>query len=204
MRSRYVISAAVLVAAACIGRRREAPAAPHAGPTRVPEDALVPQPAPPAPVAAVEEPVVAPPATVEEPVAVVEEPAPVEPVVAVEAIAEEPVAVEEPVVAESGSFALGGRALAPGHAVLSGITFAARHDGPIPAELLRLRVERALNVPDGGLVVLSDAGFAPDAHGFTIALAAASAGRFAASGTYEVLADPTFDPDTAPTGGSSR
>jgi hypothetical protein len=176
VRSRYVISAAVLVAAACIGRRREAPAAPPPGPARVPEDA----PAPPA--------------------APVVEPAAVEPVAAAEEPAAEADPAREPAVAERGSFVLGGRALAPGHTVLSGITFAARHDGPIAAELLRLRVERALNVPDGGLVVLSDAGFAPDAHGFTIAVAAASAGRFAASGTYEVLADPT----SAPTGGTSR
>jgi hypothetical protein len=190
VRSRYVISAAVLVAAACIGRRREAPAAPHPGPSRVPEDAAAP-PAPPAPAAAVEESSVA---VAAEPRPPAEEPA----------AAEEPAPAAEAEVAERGNFVLGGRALAPGHAVLSGITFAARHDGPVAAELLRLRVERALNVPDGGLVVLSDAGFAPDAHGFTIALAAAAAGRFAASGTYEVLADPASDPNSAPTGGISR
>lgn len=174
MRSRYLISAAVLVAAACIGRRREAsaPAVPAA-----PACDEVPTAA---------EPPAAAPVPAEKPVA--QEPAPAER------------AVTEPVVAERGRFALGGQALAPGHTVVAGITVAGCRDAPVGADALRLSVERAFNMPAGGLVVLSDPGFGPDTEGFTLALAAAAAGRFAASGTYELLAGPS----SASTGGTAR
>lgn len=186
MRSRYLISAAVLVAAACIGRRREASA--PAVPAAPAWDAV--------PTAA--EPPAAAPVPAEEPVA--QEPVPVE--------GEEPApaerAVTEPVVAERGRFALGGQALAPGHTVVAGITFAGRRDAPVGADALRLSVERAFNMPAGGLVVLGDPGFGPDAEGFTLALAAAAAGRFAASGTYELLAGPSSASSSASTGGTAR
>ena len=39
-----------------------------------------------------------------------------------------------------------------------------------------------------GLVVLCDAGFAPDAEGFTLLVAASGPGPFAASGRYELIA----------------
>ncbi len=48
--------------------------------------------------------------------------------------------------------------------------------------------EATTNVATGGLVVLGDAGFAPDAEGFTILIAAEGPGSFAASGRYEVVA----------------
>jgi hypothetical protein len=44
------------------------------------------------------------------------------------------------------------------------------------------------NVAGGGVVVLSDAGFAPDEDGFTVLVAAEGPGSFAASGRYEVIA----------------
>jgi hypothetical protein len=182
VRSRYLISAAVLVAAACIGRRREASA--PAVPAAPAWDEVPPAAEPPA----------AAPVPVEEPVA--QEPVTVE--------AEEPAPAEEPLVAERGRFALGGQALAPGHTVVAGITFAGRREAPVGAEALRLSVERAFNMPAGGLVVLDDPGFGPDAEGFTLALAASAAGRFAASGTYELLADPSSASSSAPTGGTAR
>ncbi len=171
MRSRYLISAAVLVAAACIGRRREASA--PAVPAAPAWDEVPPAAEPPAAA-----------------------PVPVE--------AEEPAPAEEPLVAERGRFALGGQALAPGHTVVAGITFAGRREAPVGADALRLSVERAFNMPAGGLVVLDDPGFGPDAEGFTLALAASAAGRFAASGTYELLADPSSASLSAPTGGTAR
>ncbi len=187
MRSRYLISAAVLVAAACIGRRRVASA-----------------PAVPAAPAWDEVPPAAAPAPVEEPVA--EAPVPAEPPATVAELVEEPAQepVAEPVVAERGRFSLGGQALAPGHAVVAGITFASRREAPVGADALRLHVERAFNMPAGGLVVLDDTGFAPDAEGFTLALAAAAAGGFAAAGTYELLTDPISASPSASTGGTAR
>ena len=194
MRSRYVISAAVLVAAACIGRRREAPAQPEPAAAPARDDLPVAA----GPVAAAPAPVEPPVAVAPEPIAVEPEPVAVEP----EPAAEEP--EPEPVVAERGRFALGGSALAPGHAVVAGITFASRREAPVGADALRLRVERAFNMPAGGLVVLDDPGFAPDAEGFTLALAAAGSGSFAAAGTYELLADPASAPSSASTGGTAR
>jgi hypothetical protein len=211
VRSRYLISAAVLVAAACIGRRREAPhpaeaAAPARddAPAPVAPAAAAPAPVEPpvaaAPAPAVEEPVAAAPAPpLEEPVAAAPAPPVEEPVAA-----DEPVVEDEPAVAERGRFALGGSALAPGHIAVAGITFSSRREAPVGADALRLRIERALNVPDGGLIVLADPGFAPDAEGFTLALAAAAAGGFAAAGTYELLADPNHATTSASTGGSDR
>ena len=202
MRSRYVISAAVLVAAACIGRRREAPhPAEDAAPLRddVADTAPPVAEAPVAEVIAAERPVVAGEALRRD-VAVVHD----EPVAEDEPVTEPPAAQDEPLVAERGRFALGGSALAPGHLAVAGITFASRREAPVGADALRLRIERALNVPDGGLIVLADPGFAPDAEGFTLALAAASAGGFVAAGTYEVLADPSHAPMSASTGGSAR
>ena len=210
MRSRYLISAAVLVAAACIGRRREASApAEPAAPAWDDVPVAAEPPAAPAPVeeAVAEEALpVEDPAPAEEPVA--EEPVADEPVAEESAPVEEPAPAEEPVaepaVAERGRFSLGGQALAPGHAVVAGITFASRREVPVGADALRLRVERAFNMPEGGLVVLDDPGFAPDAEGFTLALAAAAPGGFAAAGTYELLADPSFASPSASTGGTAR
>ena len=51
---------------------------------------------------------------------------------------------------------------------------------------ITLITDAANNVADGGLIVLGDAGFAPDAEGFTLLLAAAGPGTFAAAGRYEL------------------
>ena len=93
-----------------------------------------------------------------------------------------------PRVVESGRFSLGGWATQGGHMALCGVTFRSRQDAVVPAGRVRLVIEASHNVDAGGLVVLSDAGFAPDAEGFSILLAAAGPGAFAASGRYELLA----------------
>lgn len=91
-------------------------------------------------------------------------------------------------VLESGRFTLGGWAAAPGHGTLCGITFRGRLPAAPSAERVRLVVEVSDNVPEGGVVVLGDAGFAPDAEGFALMAAAAAPGAFAVAGRYELLA----------------
>lgn len=93
----------------------------------------------------------------------------------------------EPTIAADGRFSLGGFALQPGHITLCGVTFDERAEGPVAAGAIRLEIEAASNVADGGLVVLGDPGFAPDGEGFTLMLAAAGPGGFAASGRYALL-----------------
>lgn len=90
---------------------------------------------------------------------------------------------------ETGRFSLGGWAAQPGHMVLCGVTFRDRRDRPVDPAAIRLSTDAVTNVGDGGLVVLSDAGFAPDREGFTVLLAAQAAGSFAAAGRYELVAD---------------
>jgi len=88
---------------------------------------------------------------------------------------------------ESGRFSLGGWAAQPGHMTFCGISFRRQHDAPVDPSRIRLVIEGAHNVAGEGLVVLSDAGFAPDGEGFTILLAAGGPGAFAVSGRYVVL-----------------
>jgi hypothetical protein len=90
----------------------------------------------------------------------------------------------EPV--ETGEFAVAGQALATGHVAVSAVSFARRRPEATATDAVRLVVESAHNVPDGGLVVLGHDGFAPDVEGFTLMLASAGPGPFAASGRYEV------------------
>jgi hypothetical protein len=92
-----------------------------------------------------------------------------------------------PAVRETGRFSLGGWASAGGHLAVSGVTFRDRLGEPVDAGAVRLVIEAGDNVAHGGLVVLADAGFAPDEEGFTLMLAAAGPGAFAAAGRYEVL-----------------
>mgnify|MGYP001236544790 CR=1 FL=1 len=95
-----------------------------------------------------------------------------------------------------GRFALGGYALQPGHQVVSGVTF---RDGVVPPPshwvigpvvgevapgTLVLHVDGCLNCRPEDLAVLTDPGFAPTTDGFSLRLAAAAIGPFAASGTY--------------------
>lgn len=94
----------------------------------------------------------------------------------------------EVVVDESGRFSLGGWATQAGHMALCGVTFRDRRDRPLDPASIRLIVDAGTNVAEGGTVVLSDTGFAPDAEGFTILLAAAGPGTFAVAGRYEILA----------------
>ena len=98
-----------------------------------------------------------------------------------------PVATEVEIrIDETGRFSLGGFATQAGHIALCGITFQERCSGLLTPDAITLVTEAANNVAEGGLVVLGDAGFAPDAEGFTILLCAAGPGTFAVAGRYEL------------------
>jgi hypothetical protein len=88
---------------------------------------------------------------------------------------------------DEGRFALGGWAAAPGHSVVAAITFRRRLAGDVSTGQIVLEIDASDNVPDDGLVVMSNPGFAPDREGFTLFLAAAEAGAFSAAGSYRVL-----------------
>jgi hypothetical protein len=88
---------------------------------------------------------------------------------------------------ESGRFSLGGWAAQAGHMTLCGVTFRDRRGGTVDPASIRLLPEAETNVAEGGLIVLADEGFAPDAEGFTILLAAGGPGSFAAAGRYEIV-----------------
>lgn len=94
----------------------------------------------------------------------------------------------EVVVEESGRFSLGGWASQPGHMALCGVTFRDRRAGAVDPASIRLLPDAVSNVADGGVLVLTDAGFAPDAEGFTLLVSAAGPGSFAAAGRYELVA----------------
>ncbi len=96
-----------------------------------------------------------------------------------------PAAVAELVC--EGRFSLGGWATQSGHMAICGITFRDRHDRAPAPEHIRLVPDGLANVAEGGVVVLGDRGFAPDAEGFTLLVSAAGPGAFAATGRYEVL-----------------
>jgi hypothetical protein len=171
VRARYFIPAAVLVAAAYLKGRHDRLAEFPPPLPRVP--------VPPAPERA--------PATPELILAEAEVAAVAEPPVAEPPVAEAP--VEEPPVVEldaAGRFSLEGWAVMAGQMTVRGVSFPERLRRPVRAEDVRLIVDARTNVADGGLVVLGDGGFAPDGEGFTLLLAAAAPGGFAASGRYEV------------------
>ena len=88
---------------------------------------------------------------------------------------------------DEGRFALGGWAASAGHSMVSAVTFRRRLSEDISAERIVLEIDASENVPDGGLVVLADPGFAPDRDGFTLLLAAADPGQFSVAGSYRVL-----------------
>jgi hypothetical protein len=112
---------------------------------------------------------------------------------------------EQPLPSESarsaeqrGRFALGGFALAPGHHVVSGITFRESVvppptswrlgpvDGPVAPGTLVLNVDGCLNCRPEDLEVLVEAGFLPTQDGFSLRLHALQNGPFAASGTFVI------------------
>jgi hypothetical protein len=93
-----------------------------------------------------------------------------------------------PRVVASGRFVLGGWAVQAGHMAVCGVTFPSRVAGDVEAARIRLVPDALRNVSAAGLVVLGDAGFAPDGEGFTLMVAAVGPGAFAASGRYELIA----------------
>jgi hypothetical protein len=89
---------------------------------------------------------------------------------------------------ETGHFSMRGCAAAPGHAVVTGVTFRRRLPKAPSPDVIQIEVDATSNVPDGGLLILRDGGFAPTGDGFALMLAAAATGPFSASGTYRVFA----------------
>jgi hypothetical protein len=87
---------------------------------------------------------------------------------------------------ETGRFSLRGCASAPGHAVVGGVTFRRPLSQPVGSQQIELETDATDNVPDGGILILRDGGFAPSTEGFALMVAAAGAGPFSASGTYRV------------------
>lgn len=96
-------------------------------------------------------------------------------------------ALPEGPVLDEGTFSIGGWAAAPGHSVVSAVTYRNRLPAAVDAERIVLQIEMSENIPDEGLLVLSDPGFAPDREGFTLLLSAADPGPFSASGTYRAV-----------------
>jgi hypothetical protein len=88
---------------------------------------------------------------------------------------------------DEGRFALGGWAASSGHTMVSAVTFRKRLAHDVAPDRIVLDVDASDNVPEGGLMVLSEPGFAPDRDGFTLLLAAAEPGPFSAAGSYRVL-----------------
>jgi hypothetical protein len=91
-----------------------------------------------------------------------------------------------PSAVDEGRFALGGWAAASGHSVVSAVTFRRRLPQAVTAQQIELTIDASENVPEAGLIVLADPGFAPDREGFTLLLTAAEAGSFSAAGSYRV------------------
>jgi hypothetical protein len=88
----------------------------------------------------------------------------------------------------SGRFTLGGWASQAGHMELAGVTFPSRLAEAVDAGRVRLVPDVLQNVAGAGVTVLADGGFAPDAEGFTLLVAAAGPGAFAAAGRWELIA----------------
>lgn len=105
--------------------------------------------------------------------------------------AHQPLVAPSPVgaaqIVESGRFSTGGWAAQVGDIAVCAITFHDRRPRPVHAAAIRLFVDGVSNAASGP-IVLSDPGFAPDEEGFTLMMAAAGPGTFAAAGRYEVLA----------------
>jgi hypothetical protein len=90
------------------------------------------------------------------------------------------------VVRAEGRFWIGGMAVATGHPAVAGVSFRAPLDPPPGPGQVRIEVDSSQNVPDHGLILLRDEGFAPDREGFTLMLAAAGPGPFSAAGRFVV------------------
>ena len=100
---------------------------------------------------------------------------------------EPPQTTTDSAVLDEGRFALGGWAASAGHSMVSAVTFRQRLTNAVTADQIVLDIDVADNIPDDGLIVLADPGFAPDNEGFTLLLAAAYPGPFSAAGSYRVM-----------------
>ncbi len=88
--------------------------------------------------------------------------------------------------AVNGAFTLSGLAGAGGDLAFGPVVFARRLDEAPDPGSVTLTVDAAENVPDGGVAVMGDGGFAPSAEGMTLVIAANAPGRFVVRGRYVV------------------
>ncbi len=88
--------------------------------------------------------------------------------------------------APEGTFTLSGLAGAGGDLAFGAVVFARRLDSAPTAAGVTLTVDAAENVPNGGVAVMADGGFAPSAEGMTLVVAAGGPGRFVVRGRYAV------------------
>gem|GEM_PF-5612914 len=96
-------------------------------------------------------------------------------------------------VLAAGVFTVSGFAVNAGDLAFGRATFPERLAVAPAAGDVSLHLEAVENVPDGGLVVMAESGFAPCREGVTLVAAAAGPGRFLVRGRYEVRAA-TRDP----------
>lgn len=85
-----------------------------------------------------------------------------------------------------GDFFVSGMASAAGDLAFGRVLFAHRLEAAPAGADVTLTVEAAENLPDGGVAVMTDGGFAPCVEGMTLVAAASGPGRFVARGRYVV------------------
>lgn len=99
-------------------------------------------------------------------------------------VEETPAPAAEPVA--RGDFFVSGLASAAGDLAFGRVLFPQRLDAAPEGATVTLVVEASDNLPDGGVAVMTDGGFAPCVEGMTLVAAAAGPGRFVARGHYVV------------------
>jgi hypothetical protein len=104
---------------------------------------------------------------------------------------EVPANEQEPLKRE-GEFCLSGLTLGAGQFVVGSVSFARRADTAPPWGDITLHIDDQQNLPEGGLVVMRDGGFAPSREGFALAMASAEAGVVRVHGRWSV-ASPAID-----------
>lgn len=88
----------------------------------------------------------------------------------------------------SGVFTLSGFTLGAGQLVVGSVTFPQRIDHAPGPEQISLQLDEIRNVPEGGVAVMRDGGFAPSREGFALAVASAEPGVVRVSGRWSLLA----------------
>ncbi|MCB0881209.1 MAG: hypothetical protein KDC33_03200 [Thermoleophilia bacterium] len=104
----------------------------------------------------------------------------------IETFGSEPEAAAPAAHVSDGDFFVSGMASAAGDLAFGRVLFAHRLDEAPAGGDVTLIVEASENLPEGGVAVMSDGGFAPCVEGMTLVAAAAGPGRFVARGRFVV------------------